>query len=395
MYPTITDLIKDIFGIYIPLPIQTFGFFVALALILASWVFSSELKRKEREGLLKPITRRIQKGKKTGPADYAVNTILGFILGFKLLDMLLNYIDFVADPQFFILSTKGNIWGGLIGAAAGIYLKYLEIKKEKADKPYWVEETLHPHQHVGNMTLIAAFAGLLGAKVFHNLENPHEFLANPIESLLSFSGLTIYGGLICGGIAVLWYARKQTIPPLHLTDAAAPILMLGYGVGRLGCHFSGDGDWGIVNTKPKPSWLEWLPDWAWAYHYPNNVIKECNPYVPGDPEFNMANQCNFIETPYLISDVFPTPLYESVIAISLFLVLMFLGRRIKVPGMLFSLYLIMNGTERFFIEKIRVNETYNILGLHPTQAEIISVLFILTGIFTLWYFRKNHKANLK
>ena len=61
------------------------------------------------------------------------------------------------------------------------------------------------------------------------------------------------------------------MPFLRLADATAPGLLLAYGIGRIGCHVSGDGDWGIPNTLPKPGWLSWAPDWIWAYAYPNNV----------------------------------------------------------------------------------------------------------------------------
>ena len=54
-------------------------------------------------------------------------------------------------------------------------------------------------------------------------------------------------------------------------------MMLAYGVGRLGCHFSGDGDWGDPNRFEKP--LSILPDWLWAYRYPNNVINEGTLYT--------------------------------------------------------------------------------------------------------------------
>jgi prolipoprotein diacylglyceryltransferase len=50
-----------------------------------------------------------------------------------------------------------------------------------------------------------------------------------------------------------------------------------------------------------------------------------------------------------------------------------------------------NGVERFFIEKIRVNETYNIIGSKITQAEIISVILVLLGGIGVWYFLSSHK----
>jgi phosphatidylglycerol---prolipoprotein diacylglyceryl transferase len=385
MYPTISDLLRDLFGINIPLPIQSFGFFVALAFLIASWLLGKELKRKETEALLNPTVKRILKGVPASITDFAIAGIIGFILGFKVLDMLMDYSGFVKSPQEFILSFKGNFWGGLIGAAIGIYLKFTEDKKERLDKPIWSELVVHPHEHVGNITLIAAFAGLLGAKIFHNLENPGEFINDPIEALLSFSGLTMYGGLICGGLAVAWYGRKHQITLTHLIDAAAPSLMLAYGVGRIGCHVSGDGDWGQVNLSPMPTWLNWLPDWIWSYDYPNNVLREGIP-IPGCE----SSHCFVLPDP-----VWPTPLYEAIVSILLFFVLWGMRKHIRIPGLLFSIYLIMNGIERFFIEKIRVNETYDIFGFHPTQAEIISVGLIILGILGSWYFWKSDKANGK
>ncbi|HET6243402.1 MAG: prolipoprotein diacylglyceryl transferase [Bacteroidetes bacterium] len=384
MYPTISDLIRDLFGIHIPLPIQSFGFFVAIAFLLASWLLAKELKRKEEEGFLQPITKKVLKGAKATTTEMAISGIIGFVIGFKLLDIILNYSDFVLDPQFFILSFKGNIFGALIGAAAGIYLKYTEKNKEKADKPFWQTEVIHPHQHVGNITLISAFVGILGAKIFHNLENPGEFIADPIGALLSFSGLTMYGGLICGAFAIIWYARKNNLTVTRLFDAGAPGLMLAYGVGRIGCHISGDGDWGVVNNAPKPNWMSFLPDWIWAYDYPNNVIKEGIP-IPDC----IGSHCFVLPEP-----VWPTAFYEAALSIMLFGFLWSIRKKITIPGMLFSIYLVLNGFERFFIEKIRVNEVYNILGFHPTQAEIISVGLILLGIAGMFYFNKKYKDNL-
>lgn len=63
-------------------------------------------------------------------------------------------------------------------------------------------------------------------------------------------------------------------------------------------------------------------------------------------------------------------------------------KRIHAAGMLFSIYLVFNGIERFFIEKIRINPDYSILGIKGSQAEFIAILLILFGLFGIWYTRK-------
>jgi prolipoprotein diacylglyceryltransferase len=90
--------------------------------------------------------------------------------------------------------------------------------------------------------------------------------------------------------------------------------------------------------------------------------------------------------------VFPTPLYELIACTLLFFVLWHFRKKIRIPGRLFALYLIMNGTERFLIEKIRVNSTYSIMGFHPTQAELISTLLVAGGIFLWWWTGKKTVA---
>ena len=83
--------------------------------------------------------------------------------------------------------------------------------------------------------------------------------------------------------------------------------------------------------------------------------------------------------------VYPTPFYETIMCLILFAILWSLRKKLKVPGTLFALYLMFNGIERFFIEKIRVNTTINLFGFQPTQAEVISILLFLTGL-GLWIF---------
>ena len=164
-------------------------------------------------------------------------------------------------------------------------------------------------------------------------------------------------------------------------DSIAPSLIIAYGIGRIGCHVSGDGDWGITNLAAKPEWMSFLPDWIWAYTYPNNVINAGIPIEGCTGRYCME----------LANPVFPTPLYEIAMAGIIFLILWTIRRKITTAGVLFFVYLTLNGIERFFIEKIRVNTKYDILG-GITQAEIISSLLILIGIIGCAILLKNRKT---
>jgi len=381
VYPTLSDLLNDLFGIHVQLPIQTFGFLVALSFLAAAATLSLELKRKERAGLLSATTRQVWTGKPASIGELSFSAFIGFIIGYKLLFFALNYSELVADPQGSLLSTKGNLWGGILFGAGSAWLKFREKEKLKKPKPELTTETVYPSDLVSNFTMVAAIAGILGAKVFHNLEYLDSFYKDPVGELLSFSGLTMYGGLIVASVAVIWYGIKNKVPPLHLCDAAAPGLMLAYGTGRIGCQLSGDGDWGIVNTAPKPSALGWLPDWAWSFNYPHNVVNEGIPIQGCE-----GRHCFMLE-----QGVFPTPLYESVACILLFFVLWYFRKKISAPGLLFSLYLLLNGIERFLIEQIRVNSKYHVGGIAFTQAQLISVILVILGLVGIWYFHRRHQ----
>tara|TARA_B100000902_G_scaffold12471_1_gene15182 strand:+ start:2601 stop:3761 length:1161 start_codon:yes stop_codon:yes gene_type:complete len=383
MYPTISHLIYDIFGIYIPLPIQTFGFWVAIAFLFASWTLSLELKRKEKTGLLKSTYIKEIIGKKISNIDLALGFIWFFFIGFKLIEAIFNYSDLVANPQEFILSKRGDVTGGFVVAIISTYLKWNKSKEQRLEKPKEVKKEVHPYQLVGNITMIAAVSGIIGAKIFHNLENLDLFIADPIGQLISFSGLTFYGGLIAGAGSVLWYVNKYNIKPLDICDATGPGLMLAYGIGRIGCQMSGDGDWGIDNLSPKPEWMSFLPDWMWSYDFPHNVIRS------GIPIENCSNEW----IPYcykLANPVWPTAFYETIISIIFFIFLWKIKNKINISGVLFCIYLILNGIERFMIEKIRINNEYDIFN-GITQAEIISFFLIITGLLGSYLLIKKSK----
>ena len=226
-----------------------------------------------------------------------------------------------------------------------------------------------PHETVTEVILIAAVTGVIGCKISGILESPHAFLQSPLQTLFSSTGFSFYGGLVLASIIIWFYYQRRKINPLVVADCMSPAFMVAYAVGRMGCQLSGDGDWGITNLHPKP--CNWLPDWLWAYDYPHNVIKQ-GVYISG---CNWDDFCNRLGAP-----VYPTPVYEIIISLLLFLLLWLLRKRIKYAGQLWAIYLFLNGIERFFIEKIRVNISYSFAGIQATQAEIFAVIFMITGL---------------
>lgn len=213
-----------------------------------------------------------------------------------------------------------------------------------------------PSELMGTITVIAAAMGVAGSKLFHILENFGRFMQDPAGMIFSTGGLTFYGGLICAGVSIAWYGRRKGIHVPTLADAIAPSLMIAYGVGRIGCHLAGDGDWGIAaDMSLKPSWL---PTWLWAETYPNNIL-EITLAEPG---------------------VYPTSIYEFVACTLLFGLLWALRRHPFQAGWLFMFYIALNGIERLLIEQIRVNNTFDLFGLEVTQAEAIATVFIVAGL---------------
>ncbi|MEM6261366.1 MAG: prolipoprotein diacylglyceryl transferase family protein [Bacteroidota bacterium] len=384
MYPRISDFFNDVFGLNICLPIQSFGFFLAMAFIACFIAIRYELRRKTQVGIFP--TREVveEQGGPIPISDVIISSVIYFLLGYKFFLMLENYAGFCDNPQDMVLSTDGSFIGGLV--AAGIFggIRFYQYNKRKDEKPKKVNVQKGIADELGPIFLIAFLAGIIGAKVFHNIEYWEDFLKDPMGQLLSFNGLTFYGGMICGAVGILWYVHSRGYRILPFADAGGMVLMLGYGVGRVGCHVAGDGDWGIVNKDPKPNWLSWLPDNLWSYNYPNNVLERCG--QPG---------CKFSETPYLIDPVFPTPVYEVVMALSIFTFLWLIRKRLPYWGQLMSIYLVLNGLERFLIEKIRVNTADEYFGIVLTQAEIISFTFMLMGIVLFILSTFKWKQNLK
>ena len=213
-----------------------------------------------------------------------------------------------------------------------------------------------PQDIVSDLALTVTLAGIVGARLFHILEHLDLFVVDPWSMIFNRSGLSVFGGLIVGMIAGLIQVRRWKLPLRPLLDAVAPALMLGYGIGRIGCQVAGDGDWGVVsNMAIKP---DWLPAWFWAQTYDHNIFGV------------------LIQAP----GVYPTPLYETMMALACFALLWSLRKHRFQAGWLFSIYLLLAGAERFLIEQIRVNPVLQFGSVHATQAELIAVTLFACGL---------------
>jgi phosphatidylglycerol---prolipoprotein diacylglyceryl transferase len=201
-----------------------------------------------------------------------------------------------------------------------------------------LQEWGKPPDWAYEVVFAALIGGLVGSRLDFIIENYSDVKDDLLGNLFSGSGLVWYGGLIGGAIGVTLWAWYRGMLKLALLDLCAPALAAGYAVGRIGCQLSGDGDYG----KP------W--DGPWAMAYPEGT-------VPTD-------------TP-----VHPTPVYETLAMGLAALVLWRLRDRFRV-GILFALYLVFAGAERFLVEFVRRNEDV-FIGL--TQAQVFSLAMIIAG----------------
>jgi phosphatidylglycerol---prolipoprotein diacylglyceryl transferase len=208
-----------------------------------------------------------------------------------------------------------------------------------------------PFDWAYEMVFAALVGGIVGSRLDYVIENYDSVKDDLLGNIFSGSGLIWYGGAIGGAIAVVLWAWWRGILNLTLLDVAAPGLAIGYAVGRIGCQLSGDGDYGIPWDGP------------WAMAYPDGTVPTT-------------------------ATVHPTPIYET---ISMGLVAYALWRlrdRFQ-PGLLFALYLVLAGLERFLIEFIRRNDEV-FLGL--TQAQVISVVMFVAG--AVWIGVKARRGEL-
>jgi phosphatidylglycerol:prolipoprotein diacylglycerol transferase len=214
---------------------------------------------------------------------------------------------------------------------------YLSLK-HKGESPELAE----------GMIFWAAIGGIFGARINYLFSFPEEFLRDPIRAIFNGAGFVYYGGFIGGVLGVWWFIRKNAPGKsfLYFADLSAPALALGYAVGRIGCHLSGDGDYGVPTTL------------AWGFQYVLGIV----PSPAG-------------------VFVHPTPIYETLGGLLITAILLNLQERkdgffSKRVGALFSIYILLSAIARFCVEFVRA-EPLREWGL--TEAQIVSVILICLG----------------
>lgn len=208
------------------------------------------------------------------------------------------------------------------------------------------------HEHVFLASLVG---GVLGAKLLFLIENIplSDLLSHPMHYLLLRGGLTFYGGLFLALFASFVVVKKHKESFWKVLDASAPALAIAYVIGRTGCFLVGD-DYGIPSSLP------------WAMPFPKG-------------------------SPPTLEAVHPTQIYEVIIMSLVFVVLWKIRKSKKPVGWLASIYLVLAGLERFFVEFIRNTTESPISGL--SVAQVMALFLILIGALKYISVRKHGEAS--
>ena len=198
-----------------------------------------------------------------------------------------------------------------------------------------------------SIVAVVTVAGVIGSKLWHVFETPRALMAHPADLLFDRAGFAWYGGLIVGILTLMWQARVYKLGSLQMLDLAAPAAAIGYGVGRLGCLVSGDGDYGIPTRLP------------WGMSFPHGL-------VPTDQR------------------VHPTPIYELLGALVILWILWRRGapEKPKPIGQITGEYLILTGIARFLVEFIRINPRI-LWGMSNAQLASLGAIAFGAGLIVL------------
>ena len=216
----------------------------------------------------------------------------------------------------------------------------------------------------GDVVFAAAIGGIIGSRIYFLLENFEQFLNDPIGMIFSGGGLVFLGGLLGGLLAVTYIIKKNNLRWIAFADIVAPLLILGYAIGRVGCLLVGD-DYGLPTDLP------------WGMEFPNGIPPST--YQIFQSRYPWVDLSGFSQG---VLKVHPTQIYETLIGSGIFYYLYQKRQSVKVVGSLFFTYLTLAGTERFMIEFLRINQKY-FLGF--SGAQLISLAMISIGLWFLYH----------
>jgi phosphatidylglycerol---prolipoprotein diacylglyceryl transferase len=236
-----------------------------------------------------------------------------------------------------------------LGLGVGIGLLCWELRRKRLDPSHglWI-------------ALIAIPAGVVGARLLFLAEEWALFLLDPTRVALSGGGLSFYGGFLLAVAAIHPYLRWSRIGWLTFGDAAAPGALLGRGLGRIGCHLAGDGDYGV------PTSLPWGTDYSRGVYPPSAALK---PF----PEITAAFPGGVAPADIRLH---PTGMYEFLLCALLFAVLWTFRRRLAPDGRMLMLYFLAAGSVRFVIEFLALAHP---MAFGLTEAQLFSLGLIVIG----------------
>ncbi len=272
-------------------------------------------------------------------------------------------------------------YGLMLGIAflLGSYILSRHFKRHKIDPAA-----------ANTITILAVIFGIGGAKILYLIEDWSHFVRDPWGMTFSAGGLTWYGGFLLALLVVSLYVRSKRIPFLKVWDGLGIALILAYGVGRIGCHLSGDGDYG------GPTHLPWGTIYVQGTAKPAVMLQD---YFLRHPEERVTWQYdslrvliagkdrmgNYYSRFDEITPLHPTPIYELLLGCAGFVLLLWLRERFTVDGMLFMAYLMLASTFRFLVEFLRLNpRLWN--GL--SEAQLFSIVLFFIGLAGLLILRR-------
>ena len=272
--------------------------------------------------------------------------------------MLSKILSDMVNPVLFTIGPLNVYSFGLMMGIGFIVANYVLVKE-------FIRKGLSAN-FANELTIIAVACGIAGSKLLSVIESWSDFLKDPVGMIFNPGGLTWYGGFILAAVVIWWDIKKKGYKFFSVADAFAPALILGYGVARIGCHLSGDGDYGM------PTHLPWGVDYARGTYPPSLAFKDF-PNVAAKFPGGIVPDNTLLH---------PTPLYEFIAGLLIFSFLWKIRRTIKPDGKLFMIYLMLAGLERLLVEFIRLNPRL-LFGL--SEAQLLSIILIVVGFVGFLY----------